>query len=127
MKILHVNSINQLDPEKSFYEWGMDSLTALDLKDSLEKYLKIPLSSTVMLDYPTLDRLLGHVLEENSTAPAEKVVTTSPIGEDHSPRASVTPKEVQEETMEGIPDQKELEQLSEEELVALLAQELSED
>ena len=48
---------DSIDSSKGFFEMGLDSLTALELKNRLERDLRIELPSTIALDYPTLDAL----------------------------------------------------------------------
>ena len=48
---------DSIDSSKGFFEMGLDSLTALELKNRLERDLRTELPSTIALDYPTLDAL----------------------------------------------------------------------
>jgi NAD(P)-dependent dehydrogenase (short-subunit alcohol dehydrogenase family) len=90
-----------LDPQQGFFELGLDSLTAVELKERLDAALLLPqpLPATVAFDYPTLDRLATYLLEQ--LAPAAEAAPEMP------PTA---------------PD--DLDQLGEDELAALLAEEL---
>jgi hypothetical protein len=43
---------------------GMDSLTSVQLRDRLQNQLGRPLSSTLALNYPTLETLVAHLSEK---------------------------------------------------------------
>jgi acyl transferase domain-containing protein/NADPH:quinone reductase-like Zn-dependent oxidoreductase/SAM-dependent methyltransferase len=47
--------------QTGFFDLGMDSLTALEFKNSLQTDLKLPLPSTLAFDYPTVEALLGYL------------------------------------------------------------------
>jgi len=49
---------------KGFMELGLDSLLALELKQRLERGLAIGLPATIALEYPTIERLAEHLLDE---------------------------------------------------------------
>mgnify|MGYP000990964870 CR=1 FL=1 len=53
---------DQLDPERTFRDHGLDSLLAIDAKDRIETLLGIPLPATLLFDHPDLDRLVAHLL-----------------------------------------------------------------
>jgi len=44
-------------PDQGFFDLGMDSLMAVELKKRLEQSLERPLSPTIVFDYPTIARL----------------------------------------------------------------------
>jgi len=51
------------DPQQGFFEMGMDSLTAAELKVRLEQVLHRKLASTIAFDYPNIARLTRYVLD----------------------------------------------------------------
>jgi len=53
----------RLDPQQGFFRMGMDSLMAVELKNRLTAGLGVPLSSTVVFDYPNIRDLTGHLAE----------------------------------------------------------------
>jgi myxalamid-type polyketide synthase MxaB len=84
---------------------GIDSLRAVEVKLYLEDELGIDLGSSLLFDYPTLDALTGHLLEETG------FVERQPIA---APPASEPVTEL-------------LDNLPEKELAALLDAELTAD
>ncbi|NEQ47701.1 MAG: SDR family NAD(P)-dependent oxidoreductase [Leptolyngbya sp. SIOISBB] len=60
----------ELDRQAGFFDLGLDSLTAMELKNSLQASLGCSLPATVAFDYPTVDRLLDY-LAEQLTAPLQ--------------------------------------------------------
>ncbi len=73
-------SSDELDPQVGFFDLGMDSLTALELKNSLQADLNISLSSTLVFDYPTVEALLTYLAtqligEETTKSTADNTPT----------------------------------------------------
>ncbi|MBG86586.1 MAG: hypothetical protein CMO80_06765 [Verrucomicrobiales bacterium] len=62
-KVLGIAS-GELDREKGFFDLGIDSLTALELKTQLERDLGFELPTTLIFDYPTPAALLGHLSDK---------------------------------------------------------------
>ena len=69
---------DQWDKSKGFFDLGLDSLTALELKTTLERDLGIELPSTIVFDYPTTEAILFYleerVLKTSPSAPTKKTV-----------------------------------------------------
>lgn len=55
--------VDRLDRTAGLFDLGLDSLTALELKNRLQRDLAIELPSTLLFDYPTADALLDHLAE----------------------------------------------------------------
>lgn len=51
-----------IDPRERLFDLGVDSLIAIELKNQLQKKLGKQVSSTLLFDYPTLEKLADHVL-----------------------------------------------------------------
>jgi phthiocerol/phenolphthiocerol synthesis type-I polyketide synthase D len=62
------------------FDLGIDSLTAIDLKDRLEKALGHTLRSTIAFDYPTAAEMAAHLAQTlfPSTEPSTKVTAAEP-------------------------------------------------
>lgn len=61
---LGLKAPEQLAPRQRLFEIGMDSLMAVELKNRLEAGLGVPLRSTLVFDYPTLEALVAHLTGE---------------------------------------------------------------
>jgi NAD(P)-dependent dehydrogenase (short-subunit alcohol dehydrogenase family)/acyl carrier protein len=118
--ILELDPSEWPNPQQGFFDMGIDSLMAVDLKTRLETALGQPLSSTLTFKYPTIEALAGYL--------AEKLVfknTSSETGENRgadSPAISMQASEyrfpVSNKNLSDI--LAELEGLSESELEAVI-------
>ncbi|BAZ29707.1 beta-ketoacyl synthase [Cylindrospermum sp. NIES-4074] len=107
-KVLGLNISESIDLEQGFFDLGMDSLTSVELRNRLQVSLGCVIPSTAAFDYPTVaalvDYLAGEVLGLEFTSES---VTPSQNASDESNRAA------------------SLEELSQDEIADLLAQELA--
>lgn len=103
-QVLGWHSSNPLDFTQGFFSLGMDSLTSIELRSSLQSSLGCSLPSTIAFDYPTVEALVNYLLEK------------------------VLPKTSSQESNEGNKDVNsaltEVQELSESEAEALLLKEL---
>jgi myxalamid-type polyketide synthase MxaE and MxaD len=98
---LAIDSSAYISAHERFFELGMDSLTAMEFRNRLQVELGVTLPSTLAFDYPTLDALTGYLktlVAAKMEEPVERNELTDP----------------------------ELDALSHDEVVRLLAQELGE-
>ncbi|HWE61275.1 MAG TPA: beta-ketoacyl reductase, partial [Chloroflexota bacterium] len=106
--VLGLPPAHRLEPRQGFFQIGMDSLTAVELKNRLQKTLGQQLPSTLAFDYPNVVDLVDYLAREMlPVTPA-----MDPLAVEHA-----------EDERHAVPA--ELEHLSEDELVALLAGELA--
>jgi NADPH:quinone reductase-like Zn-dependent oxidoreductase/NAD(P)-dependent dehydrogenase (short-subunit alcohol dehydrogenase family)/SAM-dependent methyltransferase/acyl carrier protein len=54
----------QPDPTVSFFDMGMDSLMAVELKNRLDRKLGSPIPSTALFEFPTVQALATHLVEK---------------------------------------------------------------
>ncbi len=86
-KVLRLSPTHVFDLHQGFFDLGMDSLTSVELRNTLQTSLGQSLSSTLVFDYPTLDALAQHlaqILFPNqepvpSAAPASSLTPASPL------------------------------------------------
>jgi acyl carrier protein len=76
-QIVHVAHLGNgdIEPRQRFFDLGLDSLMALELRDRLQTGLGHALAATVVFDYPTLEALVdylsGELLDEKFEAEDE--------------------------------------------------------
>ncbi|WP_026127701.1 type I polyketide synthase [Nocardiopsis lucentensis] len=84
----------RVDPQRSFYEMGFDSLTSVELRTRLGRALDVRLGATAVFDHPTPQALTEHVLglfappEEGATTQAG---TAEPDGTERDTRTEPVP------------------------------------
>ncbi len=61
-KVLGFSSPDNIDSDTNFSDLGMDSLMAVELKNSLQNSLEIPLETNILFDYPTVSSLANYLL-----------------------------------------------------------------
>lgn len=95
-----------IDVRRPFAEYGLDSVTAVELADALESALGMPLEPTLAYEYPTLEALAAHLASQHQPAPASQADPPTVAAEDREVDQLV----------------RELEMLSDAEIQALLGQ-----
>nr|WP_287280486.1 beta-ketoacyl reductase [Okeania sp. SIO2G5] len=104
------------DPQAGFTDLGIDSLTAVELRNRLQTSLEQPLRATLIYDYPTLMTLTHYLLERLLPLPQNTREKSVPHGEKEALFADPSDQVL------GTGDS--LDGLSESELEALLLEEL---
>ncbi|WP_305126778.1 type I polyketide synthase, partial [Streptomyces odontomachi] len=65
-----------IDPEQAFQSLGFDSLTAVELRNSLNSATGLRLPATALFDYPTANALAGFLVTRLEDVPAEAAPRT---------------------------------------------------
>ncbi|MGZ8171920.1 MULTISPECIES: type I polyketide synthase [Methylobacter] len=60
-RVLGAASDRSIAPRQRLFDLGLDSLTAVELKNRLSAALTCPLITTLLFDYPTLEALTNHL------------------------------------------------------------------
>ncbi len=60
--VLDLKQASAIEPQTGFFDLGMDSLTAVELKNRLQAAFGQSLSSTVVFDHPTAESLARHLV-----------------------------------------------------------------
>jgi acyl carrier protein len=113
-RILGIEADGSLDVDRGLFEMGMDSLMSVELKSSLERAFGAPLPSTLTFNYPSV-RALSQFLWTDILMSGEPAAGTDPA----SPPGSLV-----EPPTEARAAAEDLDDLSEDELEAMLASRL---
>jgi acyl transferase domain-containing protein len=62
LRALGVDPSRAVDPQTPLGEMGLDSLLAVELRNTLATALGRPMPATLLFDYPTIDALTDHIL-----------------------------------------------------------------
>ncbi|HZC92532.1 MAG TPA: acyl carrier protein, partial [Mycobacterium sp.] len=62
--VLGNSTPESIDPDKAFQELGFDSLTAVEMRNRLKAATGLPLSPTLIFDYPNSAALAGYFRQE---------------------------------------------------------------
>ena len=62
--VLGNSTPESIDPDKAFQELGFDSLTAVEMRNRLKAATGLPLSPTLIFDYPNSTALAGYFRQE---------------------------------------------------------------
>jgi acyl carrier protein len=108
--------------DRPFAEFGVDSLTAVELSHELETQFNVPLPPIVAWNYPT-PAALARYLAEQTLRPAAEIATQKFAGQPAAPGIS-PPREVQADEERRLAELlSEIENLSDDEAARLLADE----
>jgi acyl carrier protein len=64
VQILGGNPSNSLNQKRDFLSMGMDSLTSIELRNSLQTSLGSSLPPTLLFEYPTVEELVGYFTQK---------------------------------------------------------------
>ena len=60
--LLQIEDKNSLDHKRGFFDMGMDSLMAVELRSKLEKQLAYQLAPSTIFDYSSVEKLANHII-----------------------------------------------------------------
>jgi polyketide synthase 12 len=76
--VLGNSTPESIDPDKAFQELGFDSLTAVEMRNRLKAATGLPLSPTLIFDYPNSTALAGYFRRELVGAATEAAPKAAP-------------------------------------------------
>jgi NAD(P)-dependent dehydrogenase (short-subunit alcohol dehydrogenase family)/acyl carrier protein len=104
-RVLQIEDANSIDRHAGFFEMGMDSMMATELREQLQTSLGCPLPATLVFELPTISALAHHLLA-------------------HVFHLSTAPPAIQEATPALTKLRQQFDGLPDAEIAALLADEL---
>uniref|UniRef100_UPI0035C9965F SDR family NAD(P)-dependent oxidoreductase n=1 Tax=uncultured Nostoc sp. TaxID=340711 RepID=UPI0035C9965F len=108
--ILGMASAKTINERSGFFDLGMDSLTAVELRNRLQGSLGYSLPATAIMDYPTIETLVNYLVQQTSASLSDHLLPDDQL--------------TAPETTQTSHADADLADLSQEELAALLADEL---
>lgn len=57
----------RLDVHKSLFDYGLDSLLAVEIKNKIEKITKLELPPTLLFNFPTLNEITNYIIESKAS------------------------------------------------------------
>jgi myxalamid-type polyketide synthase MxaE and MxaD len=103
-------SEERIDPIRPLGAMGLDSLTALELRNRLERDLQLAVSATVMWNYPTIADLAAHLAERLTSADGVHVAS-SDSAPDSTLRQSAGEANAARDAIEDMSDEEVMRQL----------------
>lgn len=85
-------SLKEVSPDIGLFEMGLDSLTAMELKNRLQHELDITLPTTILFDYPTINRLSEFLQLQIGVEEFPTQAKSNPIENSSSQQKGVTEK-----------------------------------
>ena len=79
VRVMRLESPNDVEWQRGLFEIGMDSLMALELKNRLQAGLAVPIPSTLAFDHPTVDAIARFLAGEMFPAEAPAHVAVQPV------------------------------------------------
>ncbi|WP_156687849.1 type I polyketide synthase [Mycobacterium sp. Marseille-P9652] len=76
--VLGNSSPEAIHPDRAFQELGFDSLTAVEMRNRLKSATGLPLSPTLIFDYPNSAALAGYMYSELIGSSQERVAAAAP-------------------------------------------------
>ena len=112
-QVLGFKTPEKITLRQRLFDLGLDSLMAMELKNRLERGLDLAVPPTLMFDYPTVEALVDYLAQQ---------VNAKLAGEDNTDAHTHNGAAPDAEVADLL---SELENLSDDELAALLAEELT--
>jgi acyl carrier protein len=99
----------EVDPERGFFELGMDSVMAVALKSRLDEELGVDLPATLTFEFPTARALARHLLDGLRGTGAEPAADSAP--EPAGPAPDDIPGDLSDDALEDLSDDELMERL----------------
>ena len=106
-------SASSIKPGRSFADYGLDSLMAVNLAQELEDWLEFPIEATIVWNFPTIEALSQHLSAELNNHRSEPEASSAP------------PITTAESVLASEPELEDIAALSTDNVAELLAQEIS--
>lgn len=104
--VMGLNSAQLLEPQQGFFQMGLDSLMAVELRNRLEASLEKSISSTAAFNYPNIEALAKYLLDDVLCLEIElsqSDLTTQEITDGANNNATVTNlEELSDEKVEAL-------------------------
>jgi myxalamid-type polyketide synthase MxaB len=91
--VLHLKPGKRIPADQGLFDYGLDSLMAVELKNQLETDLGRTLKTTLVFDYPTVDAISGYLMKLMPDAEKNRQVACQPGTSETAPVSGEEPLE----------------------------------
>lgn len=103
--VLNLSKSKKIDRTQGFLDMGMDSLTAVELRNRLTQELMAPLPATLIFDYPNINKLSKYILQILSDRyPLSEMSSTVDTDLKHQLVDQLSEQEAAEELLKTLKD-----------------------
>ncbi len=104
-KVLGFNSLDLVGLQTGFFDMGVDSLTSIEVRNRLQASLKCSLPATLLFKYSTVEKVADYLLNEVLTSLSQKSSVQLPPAQPAATESLATVEQLSEDDLAALIDQ----------------------